>query len=174
MLVLGCGYFLLSVALCQRFFRPRAKAAYSSRSRCCRSRSTVCLGDIRYDKNRIRSDPPLAECSVLYHTSLTPTYALTNNLSTICCALCSTVNNQHTCRSTHPSPPWSTHLVVESEASKLLLRQPEHEQDYHLDDYGYCQYVTQREPRTMVTTHSFSFRCWLLHPLDFFRHRTEH
>ena len=65
LLVLGCGYFLLSVALCQRLFRPRAKAAYSSRSRCCRSRSTVCLGDIRYDKNRIRSDPPLAECTVL-------------------------------------------------------------------------------------------------------------
>jgi hypothetical protein len=56
--VVGCGYFLLSVALCQRLFRPRAKAAYSSRSRCSRPRSTVCQGDTRYDKNRIRSDPP--------------------------------------------------------------------------------------------------------------------
>lgn len=65
LLVVGCVYFLLSVALCQRLFRPRAKAAYSSRSRCCRSRSTVCLGDIRYDKNRIRSDSPLAECTIL-------------------------------------------------------------------------------------------------------------
>ncbi len=52
---------LLSIALCQRLFRPRAKAAYSSRSRCWRSCSRVCLGETRYDKNRIRSDPPLAE-----------------------------------------------------------------------------------------------------------------
>ena len=58
LVVLGCGYFLLSVALCQRLFRPRAKAAYSSRSRRWRSSSTVCQGDTRYDKNRIRSDPP--------------------------------------------------------------------------------------------------------------------
>jgi hypothetical protein len=105
LVVLGCGYFLLSVALCQRLFRPRAKAAYSSRSRRCRSSSTVCQGDTRYDKNRIRSDPPLAECTVLYHASLTPTYALTNNLPTICCVSCLTVETQHICCSTHHSPP---------------------------------------------------------------------
>ena len=55
----------------------------------------------------------------------------------------------------------------------FLLRQPEYEQNYHYDDYGYCQQVTQREPRTPVPTHSFSFYSWLLHPLDFFRLRTE-
>jgi hypothetical protein len=105
LLVLSCGYFLLSVALCQRLVRPRAKAAYRSRSRRCRSRSTVCLGETRYDKNRIRSDPPLAECIVPYHASLTPTYALTNNLSTVCCVLCSTDDNQHAYWSAHHSPP---------------------------------------------------------------------
>jgi hypothetical protein len=72
----SCYLLLLSIALCQRIFRPRAKAAYSSRSRCCRSRSRVCLGDTRYDKNRIRSDPPLAECTVLYHASLPQYIAL--------------------------------------------------------------------------------------------------
>ena len=76
-ITLECGYLLLlSIALCQRLFRPRAKAAYSSRSRCSRSCSRVCLGDTRYDKNRIRSDPPLAECTVVYHASSTQNIVL--------------------------------------------------------------------------------------------------
>ena len=53
----GCSYFLFSIALSQRLFRPRARAAYNSRSRCCHSCSRARLGDTRYDKNRIRSDP---------------------------------------------------------------------------------------------------------------------
>lgn len=54
------GYLLLSVALAQRLLRPRAKATSNSRCRWCHSRSSVCIGDVRNEKNRILCYPLLA------------------------------------------------------------------------------------------------------------------
>jgi hypothetical protein len=38
------------------------------------------------------------------------------------------------------------------------LRQPQDEQDYQQNDYGYCQQVAEREPWTTIATHTLSFR----------------
>jgi hypothetical protein len=57
-------YFLLSVALFQRLLRPRAKAASNCRCRCCHSRSSICIGDVRNDKKRILCYPLLARMNL--------------------------------------------------------------------------------------------------------------
>jgi hypothetical protein len=46
-------YLRLSIALSLRLLRPRAKAVSNSRCRCCHSRSSACLGDVRNDEKCI-------------------------------------------------------------------------------------------------------------------------
>jgi hypothetical protein len=89
---------LLSVTLSHRLFRPRAKAASSSRSRCSHSRSSTRLGDVRMDSNRTCSYPLLVgACVRPYHTSSTTTCSLSQGgpLYMVCNdRLCATIRRQ--------------------------------------------------------------------------------
>src|SRR3712207_2392992 len=77
---------LLSVTLSHRLFRPRAKAASSSRTRCSHSRSSARLGDVRMDSNRTCSYPLLVEACADPTTQRPPQHAahLTVDLPTWC------------------------------------------------------------------------------------------